>query len=621
MALSNPKNAANRKVGVVMKRPSFRKRKFRTAGARMRAAWKIAQQEGWRGKSKAKSKAKASKKKAKKSARRGGKLNAYARFLKSIGGKGYSRSRIKRMWAAKKKGSKIPAASRRRKTTRKSSRKGKLNAYAKFLKSIGGKGYSKSQIKRLWAAKKRGVTVKDVTPRRSTSRSTSRASGRRITAKKPTNVQSFFRDTGLGRGTYASAQQIAARKKKSYEAAKKRLLAAKKAGTVDMTYGEIHQAARQAARMNGSSALLNGLALQNGLALDNPSLLSFSGLWEVITTDMTPVLIGASIGGATHAFASSMGVTSKLVDTIDGLPFVGPLLGETQLPFFDQSVTELLPYTIQGSAVFLLAGVAAGFAPPGIVRNILASVAGSSLAFGGGLDAFNFVTAKRAQTSVDGELLAALEAEGADLSGLALSGLALDNGLGGLALQNGLGGLALDNVSTFGGLALDNGYGNFGDLGDGFAYQTAPLQASDVGDYGQACMADAYYSGADFSSEEGQALLNGRQAFQNCFGAAPYRPKGDPSNASHLAGRRGHRWGWLISAVGWDKARQIAALPPQKRLAVIQSMRQGAMKAYQQEMLRAQALKVEAQAPAPEFGPAGASGPTGAFGDPALFMS
>jgi hypothetical protein len=104
-------------------------------------------------------------------------------------------------------------------------------------------------------------------------------------------------------------------------------------------------------------------------------------------------------------------------------------------------------------------------------------------------------------------------------------------------------------------------------------------------DYGAACMseyadaetADAADSGADFSAEEGQALMDGPLAFLRRFGRAPRRMTGVRGAKSRHAGRAGHRWGWLIKLVGMDRAAKIAALSPEKRLKVIAALRKQAL--------------------------------------------
>lgn len=524
---------------------------------------------------------------------------------------------------------------------RKKGAKRTVSKWQKFLKRNKRKGYTMKQLaaaykKNPMASLKAKASAK--AKKATSGRRKSRASGRKTgtSRRKPqTGFQKFAARTGIGRSTTPTraerAKKEAAKKsaaKAAYKATKDKLLKAKKSGAIDMSYGEIQAAARRAeARVMGSMAANNpfgALALKNGLALENPTLtvgqvLSPRSLFDIAKGDIAPVVAGAAIGGGAHAVASAMGVTDTLIDGIDGLPVVGEWLGSKQLPFFDQSVTELLPYSIQGSVVFLATGLLAGLAPAGFARNLLVTTGASALAFGGGIDAFNFVSGRMAGSGEE-DALQALEEE----LDLPMGGLALDN-MGALALDN-MGALALDNM---GGLALDN-------FGDGFAYHTAPLQAAqNAGEFEQSSYGDAYYSGADFSGEEGQALLNGPREFFRRFGRPARRISADKGKASHLAGRRGHRWGWLVRMCGWPKAQQIAALAPADRLRVIKSMRQAAMQAYQQETLTDTAVAVEAATgPTPELVPAagtvasapeapgGATGAMGAsYGAPFMFAS
>lgn len=531
---------------------------------------------------------------------------------------------------------KTGAKRRRGDQKRKKGAKRTVSKWQKFLKRNKGKNYTMQQLsdaykKNPMASLKTKASAK--AKKATSGRRESRASGRMAGAgrRKPqTGFQKFAERTGIGRSTTPTlaerTEKEAAKKaagKAAYKATKDKLLKAKKSGAIDMTPGEIQAAARRAEyRVIGGMAANNpfgALALKNGLALDNPTLtlgqvLSPRSLFDITKSDIAPVVVGAAIGGGAHAVASAMGVTDTLIDGIDGLPVVGEWLGSKQLPFFDQSMTELLPYSIQGSVVFLATGLLAGLAPVGFARNLLVTTGASALAFGGGIDAFNFVSGRMAGSGEE-DALQALEEE-------------IDN-MGGLALDNAssLGGLALDNM---GGLALDN-------FGDGFAYHTAPLQAAqNAGEFEQCSYADAYYSGADFSGEEGQALLNGPRAFFGRFGKPTRRIGGaDKGKASHLAGRRGHRWGWLVRMCGWPKAQQIASLAPADRLRVIKAMRQGAMEAYQQASLLDTAVAVEASTlPTPELVPAAGTvasapeapgGPVGAmgasYGAPFMFAS
>lgn len=347
-------------------------------------------------------------------------------------------------------------------------------------------------------------------------------------------------------------------------------------------------------------ALKNGLALENGLALRNTAITmpTFGGVASYLQGYAAPLAVGGVAGGAAHAILSAKGVTTKIADQVDRVPVVGPW------------VAENAPYTTQGLLAAVALGAVAPFVGGGFLTRLLAVTGGSALVFGAGMDAFNFVTAK--QLGTEGLDLEVLEEE--EL----LAGLALEN-------VSALGGLALDNVSALGGLALENGH-----YGDGMAYELAPLQGSnqDYGaiDYGQASMADAYHAPADFDIHEGQALLNGRDHYLGTYGLPPRRHTQVKGTASHLAARPGHRWGWLIKTVGWEKARQICALPPQRRVRVIKKLKEGACLSYDQMMLEEQARQAEAATSQPELVPAAGVAPHGAMGasnylgDPALFQ-
>ena len=165
------------------------------------------------------------------------------------------------------------------------------------------------------------------------------------------------------------------------------------------------------------------------------------------------------------------------------------------------------------------------------------------------------------------------------------------------------------------GLALEEDYGdlallNEGTFGDGMAYQLGAIGTDEDDMYGQASLADAYYSGADFDLGEGQALVNGKGYFQRRFGAPTQRIHkfGGSSGASHLASKPGHRWGWLIKMIGWANVQKLAAMPPKQRVTVIKQLRENALATFQQ---------IEAEAPVlptPELAPAGAEGVSGIHG-------
>jgi hypothetical protein len=194
--------------------------------------------------------------------------------------------------------------------------------------------------------------------------------------------------------------------------------------------------------------------------------------------------------------------------------------------------------------------------------------------------------------------------------------VALDNP--GMFGSDEFGAVALDNPGMFGAVALDNP----GMFGDGMAYQLGRTSGYGfdgathalTNSYSGASLADAYFSGPDFDAVEGEALLSGAAEFGRLGGAVAHNAAGPSRHQSNMAGRRFHRWGWLIKMIGVETAQKIAALPPEQRLIVIDNLRKQALAAYQSSVASntspAKALSVGPSA----FGPPGASAP-GAVGD------
>lgn len=315
-------------------------------------------------------------------------------------------------------------------------------------------------------------------------------------------------------------------------------------------------------------------------AITNPQVRTFR---EYLMDYALPVTVSGAVAGSVHAAAHHFGVTDKIEEYALKIPYVGEYVAK-------------VPFTIQGLAV----GGALALAAPklGKYGSHVALVAGSAIVFGSGLDLYNIVS----QYLASRQAAAAADAT----AGYEYAGYAAD-----------MGGLGFSEGSAHAGSAP---------YGDGFAYQTAPLTADLSGvDFGQARLNDAFYSGADFSEQEGQAILNGRHDFMGSFGAPPVRMGGAPAGASHLAGRAGHRWGWLVKMVGWSQAARIAAMPPKDRLEVIRRIRAAALSAAQEAELLDQARQLaheadmDSQEPALVSGnsasaAAGAAGPTGLGG-------
>ena len=182
----------------------------------------------------------------------------------------------------------------------------------------------------------------------------------------------------------------------------------------------------------------------------------------------------------------------------------------------------------------------------------------------------------------------------------ALSGVVLD--VVGLVQGSEYGEIFLDG-QTYGELSVDGM--TYGELSvDGMTYggisADGVVEYGDVmiAEYADAMPADAEDSGADFSQSEGQALMAGPFAWLKRFGSAPKRAIGVRTAKSRHAGREGHRWGWLVKLVGPEKAAQIAALPPQKRLQVIADLRRQAVSSLANVMAEKAAQTTAAVAPA-----------------------
>lgn len=152
----------------------------------------------------------------------------------------------------------------------------------------------------------------------------------------------------------------------------------------------------------------------------------------------------------------------------------------------------------------------------------------------------------------------------------------------------------------YSGLAVDLGeavplydYSGLGvDLGDGGAYDVVPLAGisvdGEVMDYNMADFADAMAAPDDLSVEEGEMALAGPAHYAAAFGPCPVT-RSRRGGLSSLAGKPGHRFGWLIKLVGFQRFQQIAALPPQQRVALIQKMKQQAIAIAEEAQVEQQA--------------------------------
>jgi hypothetical protein len=331
------------------------------------------------------------------------------------------------------------------------------------------------------------------------------------------------------------------------------------------------------------------------------------------------------------ALVSNPGTGIALLDTVEGAVAKVPVVGEYVAPVIGPVALGAVGF----GAHFVLVPRLRPYLPEGVLRDWAATVIGAL----GGVAAIavykmsSNTTTRNAALAVGGTVAATgiildlNKKYGGDLGGDDYGVSPVPAGLGAVALENsGYGAVALENPGMFGAVALENP----GMFGDGMAYQLSPVGFGFDGEvsalqnaYGRASAADAYFSGPDFDSAEGEALLAGAGEFGRAAGSLPRLAAGQRKHHSEFAGRRFHRWGWLIKLVGFQNAQQIAALSPEERLKVIDSLRKQALATYQQYLASA---KVSETLPAGiaaggPLAPAAAPGVGDAFGYGALAVS
>ena len=219
----------------------------------------------------------------------------------------------------------------------------------------------------------------------------------------------------------------------------------------------------------------------------------------------------------------------------------GGLLGQGEYGYKVGMAAQKVGYTIGGAAVAATLVAANRYLPKFFPSKTAAATFGTA-AVGAGvfLDVMDYLRGRdESMASMDADFTA-----GGDMSGLAYTGGELNG--------------AHMNGAHMNGLAYTGG-----DL-NGLALTK---------DYAGAHMGDAEFSGADFDSAEGQCLMQGPGAYHARFGLPVKRGFMNRMGRSPMAGQHGHRWGWLIKMVGFQRAGQIAALPPRKRMAMIAKLR------------------------------------------------
>jgi len=128
-------------------------------------------------------------------------------------------------------------------------------------------------------------------------------------------------------------------------------------------------------------------------------------------------------------------------------------------------------------------------------------------------------------------------------------------------------------------------------LGDGMYYEIQPSYSGisyngvsvDMAgvDYQSAELGDAMSCPSDLSVAEGQSAVKGREAFLQRFGMPSRKIAGAKSYQSAMVGKEGHRWGWLIKALGYQRFSKLASLPPKQRKELIAKMKASAIASSQ----------------------------------------
>jgi hypothetical protein len=254
-------------------------------------------------------------------------------------------------------------------------------------------------------------------------------------------------------------------------------------------------------------------------------------------------LLSAGVAGGTHFV-----LVPKVAPILAKAPVVGAYLAKA--PY---AVTGLI-----GAAAF--AGISTF--TEGKVRNALLSVGGAVASVGIALDVFNYLMARGAP-AVKSDKAGLFESDMGALYESELAGLSED---GTTVIGNPYAGVeVVSNPFDFAGTAAFGGTGGSNDVG------------TLASNYGNAKMSDAAMAPLDFTVEEGQAMMDGPESIVRKFGLPATSIGARSAEFSRLATQPMHRWAWLCRLVGFEKASQIAALPPETRLKVIAALKRQAL--------------------------------------------
>lgn len=237
--------------------------------------------------------------------------------------------------------------------------------------------------------------------------------------------------------------------------------------------------------------------------------------------------------------AASGYVAPILMGVIVGGVHYGALAALQRIPYVKQAVAYANPvkYTLGGVVV----ATGLRYLPVGSseLRN---QVGVAALVVGGALDMYRYLTRQVGDLG-DADL------DGDDMAG--------DDDMAGLAMSE-MAGLAMSATGS--------------EMGDGLAYDVVPFDGVAM-DYNGASLGDAAAAPADLSVEEGDAAVRGAAAWQARFGQPPIVRIRNADGISPYAGRPGHRFGWLIQLIGFDRFQKLAMLPPEARVALISQLK------------------------------------------------
>jgi hypothetical protein len=243
-------------------------------------------------------------------------------------------------------------------------------------------------------------------------------------------------------------------------------------------------------------------------------------------------------------------VAPILMGVIVGGVHYGALAALQRIPYVKQAVAYANPvkYTLGGVVV----ATGLRYLPVGSseLRN---QVGVAALVVGGALDMYRFLTRQvgdLGDADLDGD---------DDMAGLAMSATGMEyQGLAMSATGMEYQGLAMSATGS--------------EMGDGLAYDVVPFDGVAM-DYNGASLGDAAAAPADLSVEEGDAAVRGAAAWQARFGQPPIVRVRNADGFSAYAGRPGHRFGWLIQLIGFDRFQKLAMLSPQARVALIAQLK------------------------------------------------